>query len=470
MRWSDVPRRPAAAALIAALLLSLLLASFGADEKQLTIFGEHTTYSVPVLDRGGEYVGLVEVLEPLCGVSAFLEKKKWRLRCDGIDTEFKLDGSEAKISGKRVQFAGPLIIDRDRGYVPLRSLPALLATFLNRPVDLHEAGRRLFIGGTPVRFTPELRKDALVLNFSAPVNPVISTEPGKLKMTFARDPVSATSTAVRFENPLVSSMTYTETNGRAEISVTSSAPLLAGFSDQGRTITLSAAPAQVAGIAAQQSGTTGSPASAPSSSALPSPPPRPPYLVILDPAHGGDERGAALTDKLAEKDVTLAFARRIRFELQVRGIPTLMSRDSDLKVSADQRATIANTANTILFVSVHAGTLGQGVRLYTSMLSSQDPRSGPFRPWDAAQSDFLPTSRSIAEQMAGEIHKHEIAAEVQFAPVRPLNSVVAPAIAVELEPPASGIEGLTAGGYQTKVASAIATVVSEARQRLEQAR
>src|SRR5581483_3374894 len=112
MRWSDVPRRPAAAALIAALLLSLLLASFGADEKQLTIFGEHTTYSVPVLDRGGEYVGLVEVLEPLCGVSAFLEKKKWRLRCDGIDTEFKLDGSEAKISGKRVQFAGPLIIDR----------------------------------------------------------------------------------------------------------------------------------------------------------------------------------------------------------------------------------------------------------------------------------------------------------------------------------------------------------------------
>src|SRR5438477_12964480 len=108
MRWSDAPRHSATAVLIAAVIFTLLLGAPGAEEKQLTVFGERTTYSVPVLDRGGDYVGLVEVLEPLCGVSAFLEKKKWRLRCDGVDSEFKLDASEAKIGGKRVHFAGPL--------------------------------------------------------------------------------------------------------------------------------------------------------------------------------------------------------------------------------------------------------------------------------------------------------------------------------------------------------------------------
>ena len=35
----------------------------------------------------------------------------------------------------------------------------------------------------------------LVLNFSTPVNPTISTEPGHLRMSFQRDPVVATSVA-----------------------------------------------------------------------------------------------------------------------------------------------------------------------------------------------------------------------------------------------------------------------------------
>ncbi|MBV9086700.1 MAG: N-acetylmuramoyl-L-alanine amidase [Acidobacteriaceae bacterium] len=468
MRWSELGLRNAGS-MVAAVVFSFLLAAPAAEEKQLTVFAERTTYSVPLLDRGGEYVGLVEVLEPLCGVSAFLDKNKWRLRCDRVDSEFKVGASEAKVAGKKIALAGTLVVERDRGYVPLRSLPSLLILFLAKPIDLHESGRRLFVGDTAVRFTPELRKDALVLNFSAPVNPVISTEPGKLKMTFARDPIAATSTAMRFDNPLVSSMSYAEANGRAEITVSSTAPLLASFGDQGKTITLSAAPSQAPAAAAPPAG----PAPAATAQAPPppaAPPPRPQYVVILDPAHGGDERGAALTDKLAEKDVNLAFARRIRFELQVRGIPTLMSRDSDYKLWPDQRATLANTSRTILYVSVHTGTLGHGVRIYTSMLPTEDLRHGLFRPWDSAQADFLQSSQTTAEQIASEIRKHEIAVNVEPATLRPLNNIQAPAIAIELEPPPSGVEGLTAGSYQTTVASSMATAVSEARQHLEQGR
>jgi hypothetical protein len=68
----------------------------------------------------------------------------------------------------------------------------LLPRFLGAPVNFHESARRLFIGGVGIQ--PSFRLDAanpprLLLNFSAPVNPTISTEPGKLRMVFKRDPV-----------------------------------------------------------------------------------------------------------------------------------------------------------------------------------------------------------------------------------------------------------------------------------------
>src|SRR6266704_3786554 len=66
---------------------------------------------------------------------------------------------------------------------------------------------------------------------------------------------------------------------------------------------------------------------APAPSAAVHAPPR--FLVVIDAAHGGSERGAAFTPKLVEKDVTLAIARRLRRELENRGISVLMLRDSD---------------------------------------------------------------------------------------------------------------------------------------------
>src|SRR5205823_7007960 len=36
------------------------------------------------------------------------------------------------------------------------------------------------------------------------------------------------------------------------------------------------------------------------------------FFVMIDPSHGGTDQGALLGDKLLEKDVTLAFARRLK--------------------------------------------------------------------------------------------------------------------------------------------------------------
>ena len=59
---------------------------------------------------------------------------------------------------------------------------------------------------------------------------------------------------------------------------------------------------------------------------------------------GGDELGATLSDKLTEKEVTLSLARRLRNELQARGIPTMMVRDNDATIPIDDRAAAANAA------------------------------------------------------------------------------------------------------------------------------
>src|SRR5690242_2227431 len=79
----------------------------------------------------------------------------------------------------------------------------------------------------------------------------------------------------------------------------------------------------------------------PSASPSPSPSPSPTpsaneHFVLLDPSHGGDDRGAVLGNHLFEKDVTLAFARDVRKELLDRGIPCRLLRDGDISMSLDR--------------------------------------------------------------------------------------------------------------------------------------
>jgi len=54
--------------------LTFLGASTSTDEKRLSIYSSVATYALPVTDRlGREYMGLLEVLEPLGRVSARVE-------------------------------------------------------------------------------------------------------------------------------------------------------------------------------------------------------------------------------------------------------------------------------------------------------------------------------------------------------------------------------------------------------------
>ena len=192
-------------------------------------------------------------------------------------------------------------------------------------------------------------------------------------------------------------------------------------------------------------------------------------MVLLDAGHGGEERGAALSEHLAEKDVTLALARRLRTELQNRGVSSFLLRDSDSTISPDQRAIAANGVHASLYIALHAGTLGRGVRIYTSVLAPQPPSAASsFVPWETAQAGYVVSSRKLAAAILDQFNRQnaDVPAELLPAPVRPLNNISSPALAIEVPPQHSVAETLGDATYQQSLATALAAAIAGVKPQL----
>jgi len=475
----SLPTTKSLALLLTALIL--LTAAPSADEKHLSVYSSVATYTLPVVDRAGrEYVGLLELLEPFGRVNSHMEGQHWRFRFNEIDSDFSPGRSRARVRGKEVELPSAFLMENSRGLVPLSSLSVLLPRFLGTPMNFHESARRLFIGDVATHVTSQIENTnpaRLVLNFSAPVNPTISTEPGKLRMVFSRDPVVAPgSQTLTFDNQTITQATYAETNGAADLTISGTAPLMASFSNGGRTITVAALPQP-----SSSAGVQPSPAPGTAPPVLTQNPPVPPpqfpvvttppllvggghrFIVIVDPAHGGDERGAALSDRLAEKDVNLGFGRLLRHELDLRGMSVLLLRDGDTTLTLDQRAGTANTGRGAVYIALHAASSGNGARIYTALLPIEGPISGAFHPWNSAQASSLSISQSIASAIAGEMQKQQMPARASVASLRPLNNLIMPAVAVELAPGPHGTADLASANYQQKAAAAIADAIAANR-------
>jgi N-acetylmuramoyl-L-alanine amidase len=463
------------ARLLALVLVAAILPLHSADEKHIVIYAPNTSFSLPVTDRDGrEYVGLLESLEPLGAVMARTDGVHWRLHYNDGDSDFTAGKNRAKVRGHDMDFSGNFLLENGRGLVPLVSLGTLLPRILGTPVSFNPVSRRLFVGNVATHFTAQLSHTTpprLVMNFTSPVNPTIATEPGRLRMSFRREPLVAPGTpTLTFDDKAIPSATYIENNGVAEITVNGAAPLMASFSNDRRTITIAPAPTpqQAAAPPQQQPPPAGTSPSAPAPgiASVPTPPPARHYYAVIDPSHGGDDRGAALSDSLAEKDVTLAFARRLRQEFESRGIPALVLRDSDISLALDDRAALTNTAHPTIYVALHAASDGKGVRLYTSLLPAGGENNGPFLAWDTAQARFASISQAAVQGVAAEFQRRQVQVRTLQAPLRPLNNLTSAAIAVEVAPMANDVSDLNLLTYQQNVASAIATAIASMHNQL----
>jgi len=465
---------PILALVLILMLASTILLSAVPEQRLVSIYSNVANYSLPVTQHGGvDYAGLLEILEPLGTVSARSDKGVWKLRYNRVESQFTTGKTHARVQGKDFDLGASFLLDGGRGLVPLSCLGTLLPRILGGPVTFNLNARRLFIGNVAVHFTAQVIKTAspqLVMNFTSPVNPMISTEPGKLRMVFTHEPlVSSGSESLSFDSKAIPSASFQESNGAAEVVVNGTVPLMATFSNDGRTITISTPQAAMAQL--QQSQPASPPTPTATAPAAPGPAapgasvPRS-YFAVVDAAHGGDERGAALSDQLAEKDITLAFARRLHQELNARDLPTRLLRDADVTLTPDQRAGAANSSGAAIYISVHATSQGTGVRVYTALMPSTGASHGPFLDWDSAQASFLATSRVAALAVAAELRNKQIPVRILIAPLRPLPNLTTTAIAIEVAPPATGITELNAAAYQGLIANAVALGVADIRGQL----
>jgi N-acetylmuramoyl-L-alanine amidase len=460
---------------VVVLLSTATSAATSADDKHLSVYSSVAVYTVPVVERSGlEYVGLLELMEPLGRVSSQSQGSHWTLRYNAVDAEFVAGRTRARIHGRDLDLPGPFLIENSRGLIPVSSINEVLVRFLGAAVNFHESARRLFIGGagTEVSFQFDANiPSRLVLNFTAPVNPSISTEPGKLRMVFKRDPlvsplVSPGSQSISFDNKVITQASYSESHGDAELDIAATEPLMASFSNNRKTITVATVPTGTApngnAGAAGSSGGQNQPLPAVANS---SPVPRR-TVVVVDAAHGGDERGAALTDTIEEKNVTLGFARLLRHELELRNFAVILLRDGDTVLTLDQRASAANVTRGGLYITLHAVSQVNGSGVYTALLPVEGASNGAFHAWNAAQAPALAVSKIVAAAIVGEMQKREFPVRASSASLRPLNNVTMPAVAMELAPGENGVADLISANYQQRAASALADAVASVRDRL----
>lgn len=80
-----------------------------------------------------------------------------------------------------------------------------------------------------------------------------------------------------------------------------------------------------------------------------------PFLVVIDPGHGGHDPGAVGYFGTQEKDVNLNISRFIRLmSLYDPEISVVLTRSDDRYIPHRERTGLANRLNADLFVSIHA--------------------------------------------------------------------------------------------------------------------
>lgn len=191
----------------------------------------------------------------------------------------------------------------------------------------------------------------------------------------------------------------------------------------------------------------------------------PRFLVVLDAAHGGDDPGARISDRLLEKDITLSLSARLRSMLSAHGIGVITTRDSDVNLNALNRAEAANRTPAAACIVIHATATGSGVHLYTSSLAPTPVTR--FMPWQTAQSGYVTQSLKLSSEIDSALAHAEIPVTLGRTFLQPMDSLTCPAVAVEVAPLAAGATTkatpLSDTAYQRSILDALTAALDEWR-------
>ncbi|MFU8780398.1 MAG: N-acetylmuramoyl-L-alanine amidase family protein [Kiritimatiellia bacterium] len=92
---------------------------------------------------------------------------------------------------------------------------------------------------------------------------------------------------------------------------------------------------------------------APLVSKMPRPIATQPFVVVIDPGHGGHDPGAVVDD-VHEKDIVLHVSLILQKKLAAKGATSLLTRTNDTFIALEERPVVARQLGASIFVSVHA--------------------------------------------------------------------------------------------------------------------
>jgi N-acetylmuramoyl-L-alanine amidase len=185
--------------------------------------------------------------------------------------------------------------------------------------------------------------------------------------------------------------------------------------------------------------------------------------IIIDPGHGGLEVGAKGKFGTLEKDITLAISQKLKAVIERNlAFHVELTRDKDINVSLEDRASIANNHRAELFISIHANSSyrrnasGSETFFLSLNASDEDARRLAYlennsadldRPidneskdeimmilWDMAQSAYIKQSQRLAEIIQDELNSLLGTKDrgIKQAPFKVLTGVASPAVLVEV--------------------------------------
>jgi N-acetylmuramoyl-L-alanine amidase len=173
--------------------------------------------------------------------------------------------------------------------------------------------------------------------------------------------------------------------------------------------------------------------------------------VVIDPGHGGSDRGVSLpsqtadTPGLFEKDVTLNIAKLLATSLTQRlGVRVILTRQGDDFIPAGERTTIANNNRADVLISLHVNNSASpalsGFEAYVmdyggfELPAGYEEVSAQSQLLDYAQARYLDQSTRLANQIlaAYEARSTKKAGILRNAPLFTLRGATMPAVHIEI--------------------------------------
>ena len=198
--------------------------------------------------------------------------------------------------------------------------------------------------------------------------------------------------------------------------------------------------------------------------------------IVIDPGHGGSDPGVLVfpetddTPALYEKHVTLQIAKLLKTNLTQRlGVRVILTREGDEFVSAEDRATVANSNRADVFVSLHVNkSFSGGIFGFEAYVmdygSLEQPGQGSMmgvrsQLLDFAQAEYVTQSERLAQHIVAAYQQRHSGskATVNHAPLFTLKGTTMPALHLEVgySSSAQDQQNITQEAFQQLLVAAI---------------